>query len=132
MRLDHVGIAVENIQAALKVYCDSLGFELKEIVDLPEEGVKIARITSRDLEVELIQPLGEETPVGRFLKKRGGGIHHLCFSVPQMEQTLGELKERGLRPISAPRPGVAGKRIAFFHPKDTLGALIEISEEKEG
>jgi methylmalonyl-CoA/ethylmalonyl-CoA epimerase len=129
MRLDHIGIAVESIEAGLEVYSECLGFELREVVTLPDERIKIAIITLGDVEVELIEPLGDETSVGRFLKQRGGGVHHLCFSVPQIEAATRDLEAKGLKLTAPPRIGAKGRRIAFFHPKSTLGTLIEISED---
>lgn len=130
MRLDHIGIAVHDIEAALKLYSHAFGFRLKEIVELTDEGMKIAVIKSDNLEIELIEPLKENTPVGKFLKKRRGGIHHICFSVPQMETAIRHLKEKGLNLIAPPRSGVKGEKAAFFHPRSTMGVLIEISEER--
>jgi methylmalonyl-CoA/ethylmalonyl-CoA epimerase len=130
MKLDHIGIAVESIESGLEVYSECLGFELREVVTLPDQRVKIAIITLGDVEVELIEPLGDDTPVGRFLKQRGGGIHHLCFSVPQIEKATRDLQKKGLRLTAPPRIGAKGRRVAFFHPKSTLGALIEISEDE--
>lgn len=132
MKLDHIGIAVQNLDSALKIYSCALGFTLKEILNLIDQGMKIAVMTSDNVEFELIEPLKENTPVGKFLKKRGNGIHHICFSVPQIETAIKDLEKKGLSLVAPPRLGVKGKKVAFFHPKSTMGVLIEICEEAEG
>lgn len=129
MRLDHIGIAVENLENALKIYSETLGFKLIKIMELPNEGMKIAILNSGNTELELIEPLREDTAVGKFLNKRGSGIHHICFSVPRFDAKIEDLEAKGLHPVAPPTAGVKGKRVVFFSPKKTMGTLIEICEE---
>jgi len=130
MELDHIGIAVEDIETALRLYCDGLGLELDRVFELADDRMKIAVVGSDRVQIELIEPLGEDTPVGKFLKKRGGGIHHICFSVVRLEEAIRELEGKGFSLIAPPRRGARGERVAFFHPRSTMGVLIELSEEE--
>ncbi len=128
MKIDHIGIAVESVDEALKIYSDVLGFQVKGIHDMSDEGMRIAVIVSNGTVLELIEPLDEKSPVARFLQNRGCGVHHLCFSVTHFDQTVARIKSEGLKSVGEIRRGVKGVRVVFFHPKDTMGVLIEISE----
>ena len=92
--------------------------------------MKIAVLGSDTVQIELIQPLEEDTPVGKFLKKRGGGIHHICFSVARLEKMIRDLEGKGLSLTAPARLGPRGDRVAFFHPNSTMGVLIELSEKQ--
>lgn len=129
-RIDHIGIAVQNIDAALKFYADALGLELARTDTEVGQKSVVAFMPAGASEVELIEPIGEESPVTRFLAKRGEGIHHICFEVDDLEATLARLKARGVQLIDeTPYIGTGGKKIAFIHPKAARGVLIELYEK---
>jgi methylmalonyl-CoA epimerase len=128
MKIDHIGIVVRDIQSALEVYEAALALPLKEIVEVPDQKVRVAFLPVGESNVELVQPLSEDTGIYKFLDKRGEGIHHICVQVNDIEATLARLKDRGVPLIDeAPRQGVHG-RVAFVHPKGTHGVLIELVE----
>jgi methylmalonyl-CoA epimerase len=125
--IDHVGVAVENIDAALGLYRDSLGMPLVYRETVAEQGVEAALIDVGDGHVELLQPLGPETTVGKFLSRHGPGLHHVAYRVDDVDVTLGELAAAGLRLIDErARAGIRGSRVAFLHPSSTGGVLTEI------
>lgn len=126
-RISHVGIALPSIQAELPFYRDILGMRTVEISD--SDGARIAALEAGDALIELMEADDTESPIGRFLHRRGPGIHHLCFSVDDLDGTLEKCKAAGIRLIDAePRIGAEGKRIAFIHPSSTGGILVELSE----
>jgi methylmalonyl-CoA/ethylmalonyl-CoA epimerase len=132
LNLDHVGIAVSDLDAALAGYRDRYGVEplYREVVEA--QGVEEAMIPVGGSFVQLLQPLGDDTPVGRFLEKRGEGLHHVAFMVASIETALEHMREQGARLIDEnPRPGGRGARIAFVHPSDLGGTLIELVELPE-
>jgi methylmalonyl-CoA/ethylmalonyl-CoA epimerase len=130
--IDHVGVAVEEIDAALAVYRDVLGMALVHRETVQEQGVDAALLDVGDGHVELVAPLGPETAVGRFLAKRGPGLHHIAYRVEDVEQTLSELKAAGARLIDEhPRTGIRGSRVAFVHPSCTGGILTEIVQPRD-
>jgi methylmalonyl-CoA/ethylmalonyl-CoA epimerase len=125
--LDHVGIAVENIDAALSLYRDQLGMPLVHRETVTEQGVDAALLDVGDSHVELLQPLGADTAVGKFLARRGAGLHHVAYRVESVQDTLDACAAAGLRLIdSEPRTGIRGSRVAFLHPASTGGVLTEI------
>jgi methylmalonyl-CoA/ethylmalonyl-CoA epimerase len=125
--IDHVGVAVEDIDAALALYRDALGMPLVHRETVAEQGVDAALLDVGDGHVELLQPLGPETAVGKFLSRRGPGLHHVAYRVEDVEATLGALAQAGLRLIDErPRNGIRGSRVAFVHPASTGGVLTEI------
>jgi len=125
--IDHVGVAVEDIDVALALYRDSLGMPLVHRETVTEQGVDAALLDVGDSHVELLQPLGPDTAVGKFLSRRGPGLHHVAYRVPDVEATLNALAEAGLRLIDErPRNGIRGSRVAFVHPASTGGVLTEI------
>ena len=127
--VDHIGIAVRSLEKALTFYRDSLGLDATQPEDVPTEGVRVVFLPVGESRVELLEPLGPESPVTRFLEKRGEGIHHICLRVEDMDRTLAALEERGVRVIQpAPRVGAGGRRIAFIHPSSTGGVLLELKE----
>lgn len=126
-RIAHIGLAVESIERILPFYRDILG--LPEVPLNDEDGATITGLAAGDSLVELLQPQVSDSPVGRFLSKRGQGIHHICFAVDDLEGTLARCKAAGLRLIDeVPRIGAEGKRIAFLHPSSTAGVLVEFTE----
>jgi methylmalonyl-CoA/ethylmalonyl-CoA epimerase len=123
----HVGVAVADLDAALTFYRDVLGLSptTPEIVD----GATIVSLPFGDSQVELLCPTETDSPVAKFLAKRGPGIHHLCLRVPDLDQALARCQEHGYRLIDqVPRTGHGGRRIAFLHPKSTAGILLELTE----
>jgi methylmalonyl-CoA/ethylmalonyl-CoA epimerase len=132
-RIDHVGVAVEDIDASLGLYRDALGMPLVHRETVTDQGVDAALLDIGDGHVELLQPLGPETAVGKFLSRRGPGLHHVAYRVADVEQALNALAEAGLRLIDErPRTGIRGSRVAFLHPASTGGVLTEIVQPAEG
>jgi methylmalonyl-CoA/ethylmalonyl-CoA epimerase len=128
--VEHIGIAVRDLGDARKIYCELLGLECTGEMTLPERGVKVAFLETGNTKVELLEGIGEESPVTKFIERHGPGVHHLCFEVNDIERVLSELAESGLRLIDEkPRPGAEGKLVAFLHPKSTSGVLIELTEK---
>jgi len=127
-RVDHIAIVVEDLEAALATYRDALGIELDHIAEIPDQGVKVAFLPIGDGEVELLEPLSPDSGIGKYLAKRGEGLHHICLEVDDIEAALAELKAGGVALIDeSPRSGAHG-RIAFIHPKGAHGVLIELVE----
>jgi len=126
MRIRHLGIAVDSIDERLPVW-ESFGLKLHHTEKVDSEGVTTAHLKVGGYEIELLEPMGKDTPVGKFIDKKGPGIHHLALEVDNIEESLAKAKENGLEPIGeAPRPGADNALVAFFHPKDTGGVLLEI------
>ncbi len=131
MKIHHVGIAVESLKAAVPVFEKLIGRppESEEVVE--DQKVRIAVFPVGECRIELLEATSEDSPIARFLGKRGQGIHHLTLAVPDLAETLGRLERAGVRLIDRePRRGAGNKRIAFLHPSSTAGALIELVEEK--
>ena len=126
-RIAHVGIAVTDLETALAFYKDVLGL----VPHRPEtvDGATILALPLGDSEVELLAPLHPDSPIGRFLARRGPGIHHICYRVADLDAALEACRAAGYRLVDeAPRTGAAGRRIAFVHPKATAGILLELTE----
>jgi methylmalonyl-CoA/ethylmalonyl-CoA epimerase len=125
--IDHVGVAVENIDETLAIYRDALGMPLVHRETVTEQGVDAALLDVGDCHVELLQPLGPETAVGKFLARRGPGLHHVAYRVEDIDATLQELAAAGMRLIDEhPRRGIRNSRVAFVHPGSTGSVLTEI------
>jgi methylmalonyl-CoA epimerase len=129
--LDHVGVAVKNLDEAISVYRDILGFNLEGIQVLTERKVKVAILsTGGEASIELQEPIGSDSPVAKFLESRGEGIQHIAVKVRNIEAALEEFKRKGVALVDdKPRAGAEGKKIAFVHPKSTKGVLLELCEE---
>lgn len=128
-RIDHIGIIVNDIEEALKVYQQALGLSLAKIRERPDQAVAIAFLPMGESEIELVQPITSDSGVAKFLQKRGEGIHHICLEVDDIEEALADLREKGLQLIDeTPRTGSGGERFAFIHPKSAHGVLIELYE----
>ncbi|HEU4722610.1 MAG TPA: methylmalonyl-CoA epimerase [Gemmatimonadaceae bacterium] len=126
-RIAHVGIAVRALDDILPFYRDLLGLPEVELDDA--DGARIAAVTAGDTLVELLEAQHPESPIGKFVAKRGPGIHHICFAVDDLDGTLARCRAAGLRLIDeTPRLGAEGKRIAFIHPSATAGVLVELTE----
>jgi len=127
-KLDHIGVAVVSIDDALDVY-RALGLEEVHREEVPTQKVKTAFLPIGESRVELLEPTSEDSPVARFLLRRGGGVHHICFAVEDIEAALADLEKRGFRLLdSRPVAGADGKRVAFLHPDAGHGVLIELSQ----
>ena len=127
--IDHVGIAVKSIDDALKFWETTLGIKCTGVEEVAEQKVKTAFLPLKDSEVELLEATSDESPVAKFIEKKGEGIHHLAIRVDDLEKALAELKEKGVRLIDEkPRRGAGGAMIAFIHPAATGGILLELSQ----
>ncbi len=132
IRVDHIAIAVKNLEEALHFWQESLGLGCIDIEVVSEQGVRVAKLDIGNTHIELLEPLGDETPVGKFLASRGPGLHHVCVGVPNIEERLACLKEKETKLIDEkPKIGAGGAKIAFVHPKSTGGVLLELSQPKE-
>ncbi len=130
--IDHVGVAVPDLDAALALYHDTLGMPLVHRETVTEQGVDAALLDVGDGHVELLQPLDADTPVGKFLSSRGPGLHHVAYRVASVQDTLDACAAAGLRLIDeSPRAGIRGSRVAFLHPASTGGVLTEIVQPAE-
>jgi methylmalonyl-CoA/ethylmalonyl-CoA epimerase len=126
-RIDHIGVAVEDVEASLALYRDAFQMSVahREIVE--DQGVEAVLLDVGENHVELLAPLAEDTPVGRFLAKKGPGLHHVAYQVADIDATLGSLKAAGLPLIDEQaRVGIRGSRVAFMHPRGTGGVLTEL------
>jgi len=127
--IDHVGIAVKSIDDSLKFWEGTLGIKCTGVEEVVEQKVKTAFLPLKDSEVELLEATNDESPVAKFIEKKGEGIHHLAIRVDNLEKALSELKEKGVRLIDEkPRKGAGGAMIAFIHPSATGGILLELSQ----
>ena len=132
-RLDHVGIAVADLATARTLYEQVLGLEVTHEEVLEEQGVHELLLRTGEAYVQLVAPLAPDSPVGRFLAKRGEGVHHVGYAVPDIAAALTDLRSRGFEVIEpAPRIGSGGTTIAFLHPKSMQGVLVELVEEGSG
>jgi methylmalonyl-CoA epimerase len=128
-----VGVAVEDIEAALALYRDTLGMPLVHRETVTEQGVDAALLDVGSGHVELLQPLGPDTAVGKFISRRGTGLHHVAYRVSDVQQTLEQLATSGLRLIDEhPRIGIRGSQVAFLHPASTGGVLTELVQPANG
>lgn len=131
-RIQHIGVAVRSLEAAVPFYRDVLGLELVGIEEVAEQRIRAAVFRVGESTIEVIESTSPDGPVGKFLEKNGEGIHHLCFQVDDAAAALAAAKERGARLIDeTPRLGVHGMRIGFLHPKSTFGVLTEFAQEGE-
>ncbi len=132
-RIDHVGVAVEQIEPALEIYRDGLELEVAHREVVSEQGVEAVLLDVGENHVELLAPLGPDTPVGKFLARQGPGLHHVAYQVEDIEATLDALKKAGMQLIDEqPRGGIRGSRVAFVHPRATAGVLTEIVQPAAG
>ena len=128
MKIDHIGIAVRDIEQALQVYQVALGLPVQDVVDVPDQQVRVAFLPLGESNIELVQPSTDDSGTARFIEKRGEGIHHICVQVDDIEAALAQLKANDVPLIDQePRAGAHG-RVAFVHPKGTHGVLLELVE----
>ncbi len=129
--IEHIGIAVKNLDESIKYYEDVLGLECYNIEDVKDQKVKTAFFKVGDTKIELLESTDPEGPIGKFIEKKGEGIHHIAFAVDNIEEKLKHAEEKGVRLVdSSPRKGAEGLDIAFLHPKSTFGVLTELCENK--
>lgn len=130
-RLNHVAIAVPDLNAASALYRNALGAKVSEPQDVPEHGVTVVFITLPNTKIELLHPLGENSPIAPFLAKNpSGGMHHVCYEVEDIRAARDKLKESGARVLGdgEPKIGAHGKPVLFLHPKDFCGTLVELEQ----
>jgi methylmalonyl-CoA epimerase len=128
-KIEHIGVAVEDLGLALDFYREALGLLAEEIEEVAAQQVRVAVLPIGESKIELLETTSPEGPIGRFVRKRGEGIHHICFEVPDIEGALARLSAAGVRLIDKePRLGAAGRRVAFVNPRSSHGVLIELSE----
>jgi methylmalonyl-CoA/ethylmalonyl-CoA epimerase len=132
-RIDHIGVAVADLEAAIALHEETYGMPLAHRETVEAQGVEAVLLDVGDGHVELLRPLSGETPVGRFLAKRGPGLHHVAYAVDDVDSALAQLRERGVRLIDdTPRTGIRGSRVAFLHPAASGGVLTEIVQPAHG
>jgi methylmalonyl-CoA epimerase len=132
-RIDHIGVAVEDLDAAIALHESTYGMALVHRETVTEQGVEAVLLDVGENHVELLRPLAQDTPVGRFLASRGPGLHHVAYQVPDIEATLAALRSADVRLIDeTPRTGIRNSRVAFLHPKSSGGVLTEIVQPAEG
>ncbi len=130
-KIAHIGIAVKNLEQAVKFYEEEFGLKVTGIEEVPEQKVKVAFLPVGDTKIELLESTSADGPVARFIEKKGEGVHHIAFMVDNLEQVLSDFKHKGIPLIDeTPRDGAGGVKIAFIHPKATFGTLIEVCERK--
>jgi methylmalonyl-CoA/ethylmalonyl-CoA epimerase len=128
-RIDHIGVAVEDIDAAIQLYGGSFGMAEQHRETVEEQGVEAVLLEVGEGHVELLRPLSSETVIGRFLAKNGPGLHHVAYQTDDIDRTLGAVREAGIGLIDeTPRAGIRGSRVAFLNPRSTAGVLTEIVE----
>lgn len=129
-RLNHVGVATPSIEKSVALYRETMGAEVvRDAFDLPAQGVRVCLVDAPNMQVELIEPLGADSPIVKFLERNPeGGQHHLCFEVPDIEEARAFYEEKGVRILGPTRIGAHGTPIFFLHPKDMMGVLTEIME----
>jgi methylmalonyl-CoA/ethylmalonyl-CoA epimerase len=132
-RLSHLGLAVRDLDAAVRLYQDVFGLQVERRWESETEQIRAAALRLGDVEIELMEPMGEDSPVGRFVARRGEGLHHIAFQVADIERSLSAAREAGLELAGdAPRPGGRGAtEIGFLHPRGTFGVLIELEQDVE-
>ncbi len=129
MSFDHIGIAVESIEKALGLFEGVFGFRVEETETVEAQGVRVAKLHTGKTTVELIEPLNADSPVAKFIEKRGEGIHHICFSTDDAMAAVAVARKAGFEPLTEDlKPGASGKKVIFLNPKTTFKTLIELSQ----
>ena len=133
-RLNHVGVATPSIAQSVALYREMLGTtKIHEPFDLPPQGVRVCFVDTPNSQIELLEPLGEDSPIAKFLEKNpAGGQHHICFEVPDIHEAKAEMEAKGARVLGEPRIGAHGTPVIFVHPKDMGGVLVELMETPKG
>lgn len=129
-KVDHIGIAVKNIEHSIEYYIHTLGLTLLAVEEVVSQQVKVAFIDAGNIKLELLEPLSEDSPIAKFIAKRGEGVHHIAFGVTDIRTRMAELNEKGVQLISdEPKPGAGGAEVAFLHPKSSFGVLYELCDK---
>ncbi|WP_318508487.1 methylmalonyl-CoA epimerase [Bacillus sp. T3] len=129
-KVDHIGIAVRSLEESLSFYTDVLRLPLESIEEVASQKVKVAFIQVGETKIELLEPTSADSPIAKFIEKRGEGIHHVALGVGSIKERIEEMKEKGIKMIDdEPRPGAHGTKVAFMHPKSTGGVLYEFCEK---
>lgn len=129
--IEHLGIAVNNLEESIKFYEEKLGLKCYAIEEVPDQKVKTAFFKVGDTKIELLESTSQEGPIGKFIEKKGEGIHHIAFHVDNLQESLNELQQKEVKLIDTnPRKGAEGLNIAFLHPKSTGGVLTELCSDK--
>jgi len=130
--IEHIGIAVKNLEEAIKLYENIFGLKCYTIEEVKDQKVRTAFFKIGQTKIELLESIEQDGPIGKFIEKKGEGIHHLSFAVEDLNQSLKEIEIKGIQVIDKePRKGAEGFNIAFLHPKSTLGVLTELSEDQK-
>jgi methylmalonyl-CoA/ethylmalonyl-CoA epimerase len=128
-KINHIGIAVQSLDATIPFYRDNLGMAFAGIEEVPEQMVRVAMLSVGESKIELLEPTSAESPVAKFIEKNGAGIHHIAYEVDDIEAAIAKLLADGTRMVDeVPRNGAHGTRIAFIHPKSSLGVLTELCQ----
>lgn len=128
--VDHIGIAVKDIDKTLTYYVKTLGLELLAIEEVASQKVRVAFINAGNVKLELLEPIGEEGPIAKFLEKKGEGVHHIAFGVSDIRSRMKALEEKGVQLLQdEPKPGAGGAEVAFLHPKSSYGVLYELCDK---
>ena len=132
-RIDHIGVAVDDLDEAVSLYSERLGMPVQHRETVEQQGVEAVLLGVGESHVELLSPLGPDTPIGRFLERNGPGLHHVAYGTDDIESALEDARAAGLALIDErPRTGIRGSRVAFVHPNSTGGVLTELVEAAEG
>jgi methylmalonyl-CoA epimerase len=129
MKIDHIGIAVADIETAVATYVEALGLRAQPVEENAAQGIRACHLPAGETRIELLEPVDEGSPIARFLARHGPGIHHIAFAVDDLDAERTRMIRCGLEPIGEPSAGTGGRRIQFFHPRSTGGVLIEICSE---
>jgi methylmalonyl-CoA/ethylmalonyl-CoA epimerase len=127
-KINHIAIAVKDVEETLKFWRDAMGLKVDHIEDVPSQKSEVVFIPVGDSEVELVKPTSPDSGVAKFVEEKGGGMHHLCFEVDNIDEMLVQLKDKGIRLINEVALELPGRKMAFIHPKSTNGVLVELYE----
>ncbi|MFX3674821.1 MAG: methylmalonyl-CoA epimerase [Paenisporosarcina sp.] len=129
-KIDHIGIAVKNLEDTIPYYTETLGLNLLHIEEVASESVRVAFIDAGNIKLELLEPMSPESAIHSFIEKKGEGIHHIAFGVEGIESRMKELHEKGIRILNEqPKKGAGGAQVAFLHPKSSFGVLYELCDK---
>lgn len=129
-KVDHIGIAVKNLDETIPYYTETLGLKVLKIEEVASESVRVAFIDAGNVKLELLEPMSEQSAIHTFIEKKGEGIHHIAFGVEGIEERMTELREKGIRILNEqPKIGAGGAQVAFLHPKSSFGVLYELCDK---